>query len=1026
MTEPTLADLIEGHSGKVVDKWSSYVELYDRLFAPIRHDRIRILEIGIQNGGSLELWTRYFPDAQSIVGCDIEPACGALIYDDPRISVVIGDAGDPAVAAAIAAHGPFDIVIDDGSHRPRDVVRTFAGHFGSLRPGGLYIVEDLHCSYWEDHEGGLHHPHSAVAFLKALADVLHAGHLGLDLSRADLLAPFARAHGIDWTGVPLDAVGGVAFHDSLCVVTRHPASGGGLGRRLVRGGEAEVRPVPTQAQMEHHPDERGNAWSVPGGPARRSEAEIELAALRASRTVRYGARVVAALEKAWHARLAAGIGGRVALLRDGDGVRLEWTGAHPVPAGHYRLDVAVADASDLGACAIDADPGSGVWEPVVERPRWSVAGGRATTRFTLLFKTRGLRLREAGELPDGAAMRLRLVGRAERYSRLAWQRARPLLTDAQARGWAARRTLEILRSRGVRGLAEALRKSEAPQANSYEDWIARNEDLGPEALAALRERVDRLARRPLISVLMPVYNTPPNLLREAIDSVRAQVYGNWQLCIADDASTDPAIRPFLEAAAAADPRIRVVFRPANGHISHASNSALELVTGEWIALLDHDDILRPHALAEVALEIDRHPEAGLIYSDEDKIDEAGRRYEPYFKPDFSRELFHSQNYLNHLTVHRTEHVRALGGWRPGFEGSQDYDLNLRVFERVGAQAIRHIPKVLYHWRAVTGSAAMHAGSKSYAFDAGLRALRDHLRRTGAEAEASPAPGLPFYRVRHVLPDPAPRASIIIPTRDQAAILRTCIESIAAKTSYPDYEVIVVDNGSREPDALAFLAQIERRPGMRVIRDDRPFNYSALNNRAAAEASGEVLVLLNNDTEVIAPDWLGEMVSWAIRPDVGCVGAKLYYPDGTIQHAGVVMGLGGVAGHADVGRTRADAGYFGRLRVVHNLSAVTGACLALRRAVYDRVGGLDEKLAVAFNDIDLCLKARAAGYVNVWTPHAELYHHESLSRGQETTPAQHARFMGEAALMKVRWPEMIARDPCYSPSLSLVRNDFSLS
>ncbi len=307
-------------------------------------------------------------------------------------------------------------------------------------------------------------------------------------------------------------------------------------------------------------------------------------------------------------------------------------------------------------------------------------------------------------------------------------------------------------------------------------------------VAELKQQLTQIDKTPLISVLMPVYNTPERLLREAIESVRAQIYENWELCIADDCSTRPRVRSVLNEYAQRDPRIKVVFRDKNGHISQASNSALELVTGEWVAMLDHDDVLRPHALAEIVLEVGRHPDAELIYSDEDKIDSEGRRYDPCFKPDFSRELFRSQNYLNDLTVHPAENIRAVGGWRPGFEGSQDYDLNLRIFERIAADRIRHIPKVLYHWRAVEGSTALDGSQKSYAYVAGLRALEEHVERMGLPAKAEEGPGTPCYRLRFFVPEPQPLVSLIVPTRDKVKLLRGCVESIREKTTYGNYEI----------------------------------------------------------------------------------------------------------------------------------------------------------------------------------------------------------------------------------------------
>ncbi|CAN0653710.1 O-antigen biosynthesis protein [Nitratireductor aquimarinus] len=562
-------------------------------------------------------------------------------------------------------------------------------------------------------------------------------------------------------------------------------------------------------------------------------------------------------------------------------------------------------------------------------------------------------------------------------------------------------------------------------SRSYGDWVSRCENDLASRVRELADWSKSLQGAPLISVLMPVHNTPRNYLEEAIESVCSQVYPHWELCIVDDASKNPDVKIVLDFYASRDGRIKVVHRSENGHISRATNDALALASGDWIALLDHDDILRPHALAEVAQEIMRDSSIEVVYSDEDKIDGAGKRYDPYFKPDFSHELFRSQNYLNHLTVHRADNVRKVGGWRVGYEGSQDYDLNLRIIEHLDARKIRHIPKVLYHWRAVEGSTALNAGEKNYAVEAGRRALQEHAQRQKLNVEVEFAPNTPFYRFHFRLPPSKPLVSLIIPTRDNAALLRNCIQSIGSKTSYRNYEIIIVNNGSISEESLLYLDFLRGLENVKVLDIDIPFNYSRLNNIAVEYCRGEILGLLNDDVEIINPEWLTEMVSWAAQDAIGCVGAKLYYADGRIQHAGVITGLGGVAGHSHKFFGRDEPGYFYRLKVLQNVSAVTGACLVIRKHVYAEVGGLDEvNLPVAFNDVDLCLKVGEAGYRNVWTPYAELYHLESVSRGSEDNPEKVRRFQSEIAYMKKRWK--LSPDPFYSPNLTLDSEDFGYS
>ena len=566
---------------------------------------------------------------------------------------------------------------------------------------------------------------------------------------------------------------------------------------------------------------------------------------------------------------------------------------------------------------------------------------------------------------------------------------------------------------------------ETTEVMPYPGWIKEFETLTATTRAPLSAHFELFKTWPLISVVMPVYNPSPTWLEEAIGSVQAQIYPHWELCIADDASTDPAIRTLLERHAQEDERIKLVFRDKNGHISAASNSALALARGEWVALLDHDDVLAENALFWVADAINKHPACRLIYSDEDKIDEVGIRSDPYFKCDWNQDLFYSQNVFSHLGVYQINLVREVGGFRAGLEGSQDYDLALRCIERISPSQIHHIPLVLYHWRIHADSTAHTPDAKPYAMVAGERALNEHLARCGVAATAeSVGYG---YRVRFALPEQLPLVSLIIPTRNGLKLLRQCVESILTKTTYFNYEIIIVDNGSDDRATLRYLEELDARPDVRVLRDAQPFNYSALNNAAVEVARGEVIGLINNDVEVINGDWLTEMVSHAMRPEIGAVGARLWYSDDTLQHAGVVLGIHGVAGHVHRFLPRGNVGYCGRAALIQSFSAVTGACLVVRKSSYEAVGGLNEvDLQVACNDIDFCLKLREAGFRNLWTPYAELYHHESSSRGHDDTPEKLARSAREVAYMETRWGALLLNDPAYSPNLTLDAEDFSLA
>ncbi|MEI7861566.1 MAG: glycosyltransferase family 2 protein [Planctomycetota bacterium] len=561
----------------------------------------------------------------------------------------------------------------------------------------------------------------------------------------------------------------------------------------------------------------------------------------------------------------------------------------------------------------------------------------------------------------------------------------------------------------------------------YQDWIDTTETTETPPRGVLLAEQASFHHLPVFSIILPTYNTPELFLRQAIESVRAQIYAHWELCIADDASTQPHVRTVLQEYARHDPRIKINFRQANGHISAASNSALELATGEYIVLMDHDDLLPIHALHYVAQAIDRHPTAQVLYSDEDKVDEHGNRMDPYFKPDWNPDLFFSNNYVSHLGVFRRNLLQRIGGFRRGVEGSQDYDLLLRCLPSIGPDEIVHIPKVLYHWRTVSGSTALASGQKSYTTQAGIQALQDFFAGQGSSVTAVEAGPMPdTYRIRYPISLPEPLVSLLVPTRDRLDLLERCVGSILSKTTYRNFEIIILDNESTLPATHAYLTRIQADdPRVKVLPFPFPFNYSAINNFGVRHAQGELIGLINNDTEVITPDWLSEMASHALRLDIGCVGAKLYYEDDSIQHAGVVVGLGGVAGHGHINWPGNSFGYCRRLCLTQNYSAVTAACLLVRKAVYQQVGGLDEdNLQVAFNDVDFCLKVSGAGYRNLWTPYAELYHHESQTRGADDSPEKKARFDSEKAYMQARWGARLSRDPYYSPNLTQDHCDFS--
>lgn len=561
---------------------------------------------------------------------------------------------------------------------------------------------------------------------------------------------------------------------------------------------------------------------------------------------------------------------------------------------------------------------------------------------------------------------------------------------------------------------------------SYKAWIHQYDTLNDGKRTAIKAAIDQMAHKPLISVVMPVYNPPIALLNAAILSVRDQLYSNWELCIADDASPNPEVAQALRNHQAADPRIKVVYRPVNGHISAASNSAIELAGGDYIALLDHDDLLAEHALYWVADAINKNPQAKLIFSDEDKIDSNNVRLDPYFKCEFNYELMLAHNMITHLVCYQRATVLELGGFRRGYEGAQDYDLALRAIERCSRDQIIHIPRILYHWRVAPGSTAFRAYEKPYALIAAQASIQEHLNRVGLHGKVVDAPEVVgCSRVIFSPPAENPSVTIIIPTRDRMDLLKKCIDSIFAKTTYKNYRVCVIDNGSIEPETINYLKQLPKDK-VTIIRDERKFDFSALNNLAVSQTQSDYICLMNNDIEVITPGWIEEMLSHAARPGVGCVGARLWYPDGRLQHGGVITGIAGHAGHSHRFAAKYSTGYHGRPNHHQAFSAVTAACLLVKRTTFDQVGGLDKDLKLALGDVDFCLRVQQAGYRNVWTPYAECIHYESASRGYETTPEKQSRFETERAFLRERWGEALFKDPFYSPNLTLDAEDFSLA
>lgn len=608
---------------------------------------------------------------------------------------------------------------------------------------------------------------------------------------------------------------------------------------------------------------------------------------------------------------------------------------------------------------------------------------------------------------------------------IAWRQLRPLLSQPERLRQLAQRTRLRLKTGGVSALKRWLLE-QIQAASDYQQWIQAYDTLSDADRVAIIRHIDRLAYQPVISVVMPTYNTPERWLRLAIESVRKQLYPHWELCIADDASSHPHVRRVLEEYRVQDSRITVVWREQNGHISAASNSALAVAKGEFITLLDHDDELSQHALFLVAVELNAHPEAEVIYSDEDKIDTQRRRSDPYFKPDWNPDLFLGQNFVSHLGVYRATRVREVGGFRVGYEGSQDWDLAMRIIEQIPAAHIRHIPHVLYHWRTIAGSTAVAISQKDYAKSAQAKLLAAHFQRVGMEVDILPA-GTAHWRVKYALPQSPPLVSLIVLSHSRCDALRRCVASIVQKTTYPRFELIIASGEASDTQTLDAVSRIAGKARLTFVRTAAADSDAARQNRAARAARGEVIGFLARHLAVITPDWLEEMVSHALRPEIGAVGALLYYPNDTIQQAGMILGGVGMASCAYAGQPRGYTGQVGRALLSHNLSVVSLACLVVRRKLFAEVGGLDETLPpLTCRSIDFCLRLSERGYRNLWTPHAEFYAYAPTSQGDENAPEEQARLVQAMTTLDQRWGARLLYDPAYNSNLALDRESFLLA
>lgn len=566
-------------------------------------------------------------------------------------------------------------------------------------------------------------------------------------------------------------------------------------------------------------------------------------------------------------------------------------------------------------------------------------------------------------------------------------------------------------------LHERFEPEEIPYGPWYEAYV-------PDDAELEKQRRHRFAKEPLISVAVPAYGTPPVFLSQMIDSLLAQTYGGWELCIANGSPEDEEMQRILISYAKRDSRVRFMNLKENLGIAGNTNAALDMAGGEFVGLLDHDDLLAPNALYEIVQALNSDPEMDAVYTDEDKVTmELDEHFQPHLKPDFNLDLLRSNNYICHFFVVRTALIRRTGGFSGEFDGAQDYDFIFRCVEK--ARRVGHVPEILYHWRTHKASTADNPASKMYAFDAGKRAIEAHLKRMGVAGTVSHTPDLGFYRVKYRIQG-EPLVSVIIPNKDEKETLKACVDSIREKTEYTNYEIIIVENNSTTDEIFQYYRELSQDPRIHLVRWNKEFNYSAINNYGVRHARGEYLLFLNNDVTVITPGWIREMLGVCQRHEVGAVGVKLIYPDDTIQHAGCVVGMGGIAGHMFVNMPANRTGYLHKASILQDMSAVTAACMMMKKEAFEKAGGFTEELAVAFNDVDLCLKVREKGYLIVYDPYVQLYHMESKTRGAEDNEDKIRRFQREIEYMRSHWISILKNgDPCYNKNLSLTKWNYSL-
>ena len=1046
-----LFGLHHGHQGKVSDKWQIYLNIYNRVLQPYRKQPVNLLEIGIQNGGSLEVWSEYFDNARHIVGCDINPDCARLRFNDSRIQVVVGDANLPETQRNILKITPdFDIVIDDGSHTSRDIIHTFALYFDQLKDGGIYIIEDLHCSYWQDFDGGLFHPYSAIAFLKSLVDVVNYEHWGLALDRNEVLRDFYHRYG-SRMAADLSHIHSVEFINSVCVIQKRLPDENELGKRCVVGQADEVisteflpngtkNIVPDQAaspyllspfkqlaeltQRNEQLRTGLDDLSRENGELKNRLRELTDSSAGLSDSVREQKNLNSQLENAMQESAAENEN-----LKN----RLEnavWENGElkiKLASLTERLSAKLSDEnkkyrslqnslqnetnrlSELGSFTSGLqfqlyemyglqhnlqyrfDKYRKLWtitlfKPFIKTEQAISSLNRYRRGFRILTKEKG----SVGKAYQTVRKLIKQEGLRE---------GKKLLKTKLAQG----KTLLPVQADPIQPAAPVHHRSGPPNHEFVEHLFRQQQN--EFSLTQLWEQMEAFERKPLVSIIMPVYKTPVKWLARVIESLQEQIYTNWELCAVDDCSPTDEQRKLLETAAKLDPRVRHHFSEKNGGISAASNLALEMAKGEFVALVDHDDEITPDALFWVVKTINEQPDADFLYSDECKIDdtEARHLYHLIPKPNWSPEIMFNGMITGHLTTYLTEQVRRIGGFRSEYDFSQDYDLALRM-SRV-AKKIVHIERILYLWRSISGSAA--SGDKPFARTGNLNALQNHIDHLDVPVPAR-VKEQPLANCVEVSVNQADLVSIVIPS-DSYKNLKEAINGILGKTIYARYEIIAVCNS---PLAQRLQEEYAAETRLRFSPYDKPYNFSDKCNQGAHDAAGKFIVFYNDDVVPENTDWLYKLLEYLYLPGVGATSPKLLFENNTIQYAGMISGTPGLCGTAYNSRKRDEIDYYLSMhQYVRNISILSGACCAMRKELFDQIGGFDAaNTPDGHSDVDLSYKIMEAGYRCVYTPYSVLYHIGNHSWG-----AKKGKYKADIFCLK-RWGKYVSEDPYFTDTM----------